>query len=80
MSNETVNVSLGGLQYAVPANRYETESQKYEIAWDIAKNKPKDSKTFNQLYSLARSKQSQKWLGCDYDRQTQKKILQTFKS
>jgi hypothetical protein len=78
MSSEKVEVNVSGLQYSFSVNRYESEIQKYNIAWDVANTKPATHNDFNQKYCLARAKQSQKILGCDYDKQTQQKILETF--
>ena len=80
MGGETVNVQVAGIQYSIPSNRYETESNKYEIAWNVARNAPRDKKTFLSTYSLARVKQSQQVLGCDYDKDTQRRVLQAFKT
>ena len=78
MSSERVEVNVGGLLYSIGVNRYEPETQKYNIAWDVAFTNPTTPDEFTRNYCLARAKQSQQILGCDYDKQTQQRILETF--
>jgi hypothetical protein len=78
MSSEKVNINSNGIQYSVHANRYDPEDQKYEVAWKIALSQPKNQKEYNSCYSLAKAKIAQSVLGCDYDKQTQQMILETF--
>ncbi len=72
MTNETtlnsqyIILEKDGLEYQIKTDEMELETDRYNNAWKIVKQKPNNYREFLEATVYARAHTSQKRLGCGY--------------